>query len=766
MSGKLDRRDFLKFGTLGTVSVGLLNKVSYGAAAAADAPNVMIIFPDQWRKSAIEIWQEEPYRSALETDVSDPVITPNLNTFCKESIVSTGAVSNYPLCSPMRGMFLSGAYPRQNGLNTNCRNDHPEIELSPDMICMPQVFYNSGYNTSYFGKCHWYGTRPEFDTDFVWVGAAGTNHVNTDNPKVYDSFVPPGAHRFGIEYLVQLISDGHFQSKMYIDDNSDSAPVSRILNTPTFSTTVEADKILEYLNKDNGVSYYDDSNPFFMMWAPNPPHPAYDGPDDIKALHYDAMMDAELLNRPNVPKSYSALSLEAVREYYTMVTAVDIEMGRIFDHLAATDDPRNPGHKLKENTIVIITADHGEMLDSFDSKGKGKINRESYDIPYLVRWPAKISNRVDTLPINTVDTFPTVCGLAGIASQIPATVQGTDLSAYFLDSNTPVTRNTEATIFMRDIWNIDPAKNKEVRGVRNEKYSFFFNKIEPLGTYTDLAPFSSYTLYDDSADPYQQNKLSFADIPVADLIKLRRDLYDVMAEANDKILENNGYREFIIYPDSPDLNVVSAFDFGLVSGTTVTKIIEVENIAIGSLTITSVTFSGSDAGAYSAGVFPVSLTLGEKGNIEIIFTANAGVGTYNDATAIITYGSGETREVSLTTEKTPENGDGNEDEFVDTSLIKKGKVKTLVLRNRGVDGKFVYRIKDNSNINNVTIKVYTTPGIRIDISKISIEPDNNDGFALIWDLKDSVGGKLKHGTYVVQIKEGDNIIRMPVVIVN
>ena len=66
-------------------------------------------------------------------------------------------------------MLLTGMYPDQNGLTTNCRNDR-DVQLKTDAVCITDVFAQAGYNVSYFGKCHWKKTEPLFDTNgHTWV---------------------------------------------------------------------------------------------------------------------------------------------------------------------------------------------------------------------------------------------------------------------------------------------------------------------------------------------------------------------------------------------------------------------------------------------------------------------------------------------------------------------------------------------------------------------------------------------------------------------
>src|SRR3712207_3811832 len=72
---------------------------------ATEHPNVIYVFPDQYRNQALGIWNQEGFRDKVNFQ-GDPVHTPNLNAFARESVVLTSAQSNCPLSSPHRGMLL------------------------------------------------------------------------------------------------------------------------------------------------------------------------------------------------------------------------------------------------------------------------------------------------------------------------------------------------------------------------------------------------------------------------------------------------------------------------------------------------------------------------------------------------------------------------------------------------------------------------------------------------------------------------------------
>lgn len=119
----------------------------------SSTPNVIYVFPDQMRNHAMGFWREAGFRDAVNFE-GDPVHTPNLDRFAKESVVLTSAMSNCPLSSPHRGILLTGMYPEHSGVPLNCNANRPISSLREDATCISDVFSQAGYNCAYIGKLH------------------------------------------------------------------------------------------------------------------------------------------------------------------------------------------------------------------------------------------------------------------------------------------------------------------------------------------------------------------------------------------------------------------------------------------------------------------------------------------------------------------------------------------------------------------------------------------------------------------------------------
>ena len=155
--------------------------------------NLLFVFADQWRGSAIGYARE------------DPVQTPVMDRFCEESVYCDHAFSTFPLCSPHRASLLTGRYPLSTGFFTNCKTGL-SMRLQDGEIGIGQVLKEAGYQTAYIGK--WHLDEPERNREENPAsGALG-----------WDAFTPPGVRRHGFDYWYSYgASDAHLQPHYRLD---------------------------------------------------------------------------------------------------------------------------------------------------------------------------------------------------------------------------------------------------------------------------------------------------------------------------------------------------------------------------------------------------------------------------------------------------------------------------------------------------------------------------------------------------------------------
>ncbi|WP_282080413.1 sulfatase family protein [Aquimarina algiphila] len=490
-------------------------------------PNILIIFPDQLRRYSAGFWSKEPYKN-LVVGKPDPVITPNIDMLAKNGVVFTQAVSNYPLCSPYRGMLLSGLYPEQNGIWNNCKvgRDH---SLKDDISTIPDLFLKAGYNTAYFGKCHWLKPEPVFDENGNYKGTTespGGHYVNK-----YDTYIPPGKKRHGIEYFYESIKDSHFNPHVYSNDpNTIEGKQDGELYLPKiFSPKNESKVIIDYLRNDRGQR--DKNKPFCMIWSMNPPHnPWNDDNTDMETLHkhYDTdkfpEIDETLLVRKNADKEVGYYA----RHYFANVTSSDYYIGLVLDELKKSGE--------LDNTIVIFSSDHGEMLGSHGREGKNAIELESSAIPFIVHWPKGLKSGIKDVLFSVPDVLPTVMGLAGISNQIPKKVEGTDFSSLLTDKENSTVKKPKAVLLMLG----------NSRGVLTDRYSLCLRENKKQWDKKEATKVAEAFIYDNLEDPYQLNKIDIKDKPKL-AGELLVELSKLLKKTNDPWFQEKRYKNIIPY---------------------------------------------------------------------------------------------------------------------------------------------------------------------------------------------------------------------------
>lgn len=360
-------------------------------------PNIVFVVPDQFRQQALGCMH------------ADPVITPNFDRFADEALVLTHAVSNYPVCSPYRAMLFTGKYPYANGVVGNCNSQTVpyRVYLQPDACCLSDVLCEAGYECGYIGKYHL--DPPSDDDVFHGEGMRGDG-------RVWDAYTPPGPRRHGFGFWHSYgCCDKHMTPHYWVND----APVSQPLEVRKWSVEHETDVAVSYIHNAGGERNPD--KPFALFVAHNPPHtPFQQVPQGFVDMYGDAE-PADLLNRPNLrlegPGEQAGVH---AKNYFAAVTGIDHHFGRILDALDETGGA--------QDTIVIFTADHGEMMGSQGRMHKDVWYDESFLIPFLIRWPDHIKPGRDDLLLSVPDVMPTLLALAGVGDKTPGDIDGRDFS--------------------------------------------------------------------------------------------------------------------------------------------------------------------------------------------------------------------------------------------------------------------------------------------------------------------------------------------------
>lgn len=445
--------------------------------------NLLFVFPDEFRPYSMGFLGRER------------VITPTLDAFSKEAVTLTNAISSFPVCSPYRAMLFSGKYPYRNGVIGNCRSANGAIGLPEDIVTLSDRLAAAGYSAGYIGKWHLQAPRP---------GDERYGEGPRRDGVVWDTYTPPGAGRHGFDFWYSYgCCDNHNHPHYWTGDD----PIDRPVRVNEWSTIHETDVAIDYLRNTNGQR--DPGKPFALFVAPNPPHmPFAQVPQQYRQLYADRMPE-ELATWENLTETGMDKIHHDIQNYFAMISGVDDQFGRLLTALDETG--------LADDTVVIFTSDHGDMMGSHGLVRKSHWYNESLLVPFLIRHPdATGPGRRDDALLPTVDLFPSILGLLGLPEAIPEGLDGRDYSERILNGTGP---SRQEALYMQ----ILPTEcHNGKRGIKTERYTYAIEKTD--------GQVDHYCI-DNLQDEHQLHNV-FGDDPERDRDLMRR-LHELLVQAKD-----------------------------------------------------------------------------------------------------------------------------------------------------------------------------------------------------------------------------------------
>lgn len=347
--------------------------------------NLVYIFTDQQRRDTMAAYGNEEIR------------TRNLDRLARESAVFRQPYVAQPLCSPSRATIMTGLYPRHHGVYTN------NIRLRDEVPTLVELVDDRDYASMYVGKWH-LGNEIFRQHGFdQWVS------IDDQYRRHYD----PGKDRTAHSSYYHYLRDHGFMPDHEMDDGF--VMFSRGLCTrvpePFSKTAFVGRHASEFIRQNR-------ERPFMLcvnFFEPHGPiNSAYDGMYDPEELGYERIRqtlgdDAPVRIRSSQLKNKDITESEWRRlraRYYGMVSLVDKYVGRILDTIADCG--------LNDNTLVVFTSDHGDMLGDFGLRGKNVMYRSASSVPLLIRVPGVTDEqRIIEGPVSLVDLVPTVLDIMG-----------------------------------------------------------------------------------------------------------------------------------------------------------------------------------------------------------------------------------------------------------------------------------------------------------------------------------------------------------------
>ncbi|MFA5688005.1 MAG: sulfatase-like hydrolase/transferase [Kiritimatiellales bacterium] len=404
-------------------------------------PNILILMNDQHHAGCFEY--------AGHPDVK----TPNIDRLAADGVNFRNAFCQNGISVPSRVSLITGQYPSTHGVFGS-----DTMGIPASLISLPAYLQNFGYQTAMIGKKH----MPNWPT-----------HGFQYERLCYHADAPVRELHY-YNYLKKHNLHAHY------DELGD------VEKFTSFDSPIPNEHSMEVWTANEAINYLrtrDRSKPFIAEVSferPHPPlSPSHDCPFsyDPDALtlpenRRENIGDSPFYFNRNVELKWSAAThgeqvlRQALARYYSLITLIDQQIGRIVESLKETGD--------LENTIIIFTADHGDFAGEYSRMAKGW----SYDaicrIPMIVHFPQRFApaERIDEL-IEQIDIFPTLCDLLDI--HVPRAVQGKSLLPV-LDGVTAPERDT---VFF------EYATCKTVR-TREYKLNYGFDGEKGIGELFDL----------------------------------------------------------------------------------------------------------------------------------------------------------------------------------------------------------------------------------------------------------------------------------------
>jgi len=376
-------------------------------------PNVLFIMADQMKASILKMYSEIG------------IDAPGLERLAAEGVRFENAITPHPLCVPARTSMMTGRYPHSTG----CRRNEtlmPENEQHAF-----RIWKEKGFVTGLIGKNHCFiepGDLKLFDVRCE-ISHGGLPQGNYKGENVGN---------MGMEWVVpeKNINIAH-EDRATLRSNAQSPRIAyKVSDKPEehFGTSVIASQTEEFFDRyvDGAFSPSDRElghPPFALLVSFPDPHEPFEAPrryvdmfppEDVQMppQRTDEYTDGSAPERNRVlarmmrqTEDSEAHRRGVISVYQAMTRFVDDGISRILNKLDELG--------LRENTVVVFTADHGDFMGEHGMAVKGGVFYDALvKVPMIVSWPhgGVPQGEVDESMSNTVDILPTLLQLQGLAS--------------------------------------------------------------------------------------------------------------------------------------------------------------------------------------------------------------------------------------------------------------------------------------------------------------------------------------------------------------
>jgi len=364
--------------------------------ATPHRPNVLLITVDQWPGDLLGC-------------AGHPVIeTPTIDRLAANGRRFTRAYSESPICIPARRTMMTGTSPRRHG----DRVFQPALPMPPDLPTLAGAFSHNGYQTSAIGKLHVYPQRDRIGFDDALIAEEGRSPLG--GPDDYEIFLADKGYA-GQQFLHGMSNNEyswrtwHLPEELHVTNWTTWAAARTIKRRdptrPAFwhvSYTHPHPPLVPLASYLERYRHRDVDQPYRGAWA-----------EDDEALPYPLKLTRDYW------QALPPAQLDDMRRaFYALCTHIDHQIRVIIGTLRE--------EAVLDNTIIMLTSDHGEMLGNHGFYAKRLMYEASARVPMILVGPAGGGSvgigEVDDRLVGLQDIMPTLLSLSGLA--VPDSCEG------------------------------------------------------------------------------------------------------------------------------------------------------------------------------------------------------------------------------------------------------------------------------------------------------------------------------------------------------
>lgn len=458
-------------------------------------PNILFLMLDQAAPQVLKAWGGGVCR------------TPVIDSLAETGAVFENAYCNYPLCAPARYALMTGRLPSRIGAYDNA------CELPSEQPTFAHYLRALGYHTCLSGKMH-------------FIGA--------DQLHGFEERVTTEVYPSGFMWTADWSSDPEVRAPWYhsMDPVKEAGPVPRSVNTEyDFEVTVEA---VRWLHDHHERS---PERPFFLAVSYISPHDPYIPPPSAWRLYDGVEIDAPAVGdippeecdphsrrlRGVIGRAPGDVTADEIlnmrRAYYAVMSWIDRQIETVLDTL---DDLGRRG-----DTVIVLTADHGDMLGERGLFYKMSFFEHSARVPLIVCAPGRFKPGRVRANVSLIDLAPTFLEWAGggAAPDLYAPLDGRSLNGLLAgeDSGRDGAVHGEYT---------GEGAQRPLLMVRRGRYKYIYGEEDPP------------QLYDLESDPHELTNLAGRKETAPAEEALRREVMDTWDPAllRRRVLESQRRR--------------------------------------------------------------------------------------------------------------------------------------------------------------------------------------------------------------------------------